>query len=186
MRASSGPPPKATGRGPERELLEVVSAGTGSWDATVSVQAASAWEAVMSGAPHIEKLACKVGMPDRPLVRAEAVLQDLLDAANARPTLPELVSLSEGAKLLGVYQRRVRELSANHAGFPAPMCELRTGKLWLKEVINAFAQRWERKPGRPRKIRVSPKTSSGRPMGPTTRPLRRHGCGRRSGPPPPR
>jgi hypothetical protein len=77
----------------------------------------------MSGAPLVQKLACKAGMPDWPLVRADAVLQDVLDAANARPTLPE------------------------H--------ELRTGKLWLKEAIDIFAQRWERKPGRPRKSQVA-------------------------------
>jgi hypothetical protein len=140
------------------QLLEehdgVVSAGAGSWDATVSVQAASAWEAVMSGAPHIEKLAYKAGMPDWPLVRAEAVRQDVLDAENARPTLPELVSLPEAAELLGVSPQRVRELSANNASFPVPMYELRTGKLWLKDAIYAFAQRWERKPGRPRKTQV--------------------------------
>lgn len=32
-----------------------------------------------------------------------------------------------------------------------PGYELRTGKLWLREAIEAFGQRWERKPGRPRK-----------------------------------
>ena len=85
----------------------------------------------------------------------------MLDAANARPTLPELVSLlPEAAELLGVSPQRVREISANHAGFPAPMCELATGKLWLEEAIDAFAQPWERKPGRPRKVEVAPKTSN--------------------------
>lgn len=109
----------------------------------------------MSGSPLVQKLACKAGMPDWPLVRAEAVLQDVLDAANARPTLPELVSLPEAAELLGVSPQRVRELSVNNAGFPAPMYELRTGKLWLKDAISVFAQRWERKPGRPRKSQVA-------------------------------
>ena len=141
------------------KLLEecdgVVSAGAGSWGATVSVQATSAAEAVMSGAPRVEKLACKAGLPDWPLVRAEAVRQDVLDAATDRPTLPELVSLPEAAEILGVSPQRVRELSVNNAGFPAPMYELRTGKLWLKDAIDAFAQRWERKPGRPRKSPIS-------------------------------
>jgi hypothetical protein len=141
------------------KLLEecdgVVSAGTGSWDATVSVQATSAAEAVMSSAPQVEKLACKAGMPDWPLVRAEVVRQGRLNAANARPTLPELVSLPEAAEILGVSPQRVRELSANNAAFPAPMYELRTGRLWLKDAIDVFAQRWERKPGRPRRTQVS-------------------------------
>jgi len=137
------------------KLLEecegVVSAGTGAWAATVGVRATTAAEAVMSGAPRVEKLACKAGMSDWPLVRAEALRQDVLDAENARPTLPELVSPPEAAELLGVSPQRVLEVCSNNASFPTPMYELRTGKLWLKGAIDSFAQRWERKPGRPRK-----------------------------------
>ena len=75
-------------------------------------------EAVMSGAPRVEKLACKAGLPDWPLVRAEAVRQDVLDAANDRPTLPELVSLPEAAEILGVSPQRVRELLQTTPAFP--------------------------------------------------------------------
>lgn len=129
----------------------IVSAATGMWDAVVSVRAPNAWEATLRGAPLIEELACKAGMPSWPIVRAEAVRQDVLDAANARPTLPELVSVPEAAELLGVSPQRVHELAGANAAFPEPMYELRTGKLWLRDAIDAFAQRWERKPGRPRK-----------------------------------
>lgn len=128
----------------------VVSAGTGTWDATFSIQAPSAWEAVLHGAPLVEKLACKAGMPSWPLVRAEAVRQDVLDDENARPTLPELVSVPEAAEILRVSPQRVRELAAANSGFPEPMYELRTGKLWLRHAIEAFARR-DRKPGRPPK-----------------------------------
>jgi hypothetical protein len=141
------------------ELLEehdgVASAGTGMWDATVSVRAPSVSEAVKDGARLLEKLACKAGMPSWPIVRAEAVRHDALSAANARPTLPELISLPEAAELLGVSPQRVHELAATHANFPEPMYELRTGKLWLRDAIDAFATRWERKPGRPRKARTA-------------------------------
>jgi hypothetical protein len=133
----------------------VVSAGTGTWDATVSFRAASAGEAAWHAAAMVEKLACKAGLPTWPFARAEAVRQDVLEAANARPTLPELVSVPEAAELLGVSQQRVRELAATHAGFPEPMYELRTGKLWLRDSIDAFERRWERKPGRPRKTQTS-------------------------------
>lgn len=128
----------------------IVSAGIGTWGATFSVQAPSAWEAVMHGAPLAEKLACKAGMPSWPLVRAEVVRQDVLEAQNARPTLPELVSVPEAAEILGVSPQRVRELAADNASFPEPMYELRTGKLWLRDAIDAFARR-VRKPGRPPK-----------------------------------
>jgi hypothetical protein len=138
------------------ELLEehdgVVSAGTGVWDVTFSIRAPSAWEAVMQGAPLAEKLAGRAGMPSWPFARADAIRQDMLDAENAKPTLPELVAVPEAAEILGVSPQRVRELSVTNPGFPEPMYELRTGKLWLRDAIDAFARR-DRKPGRPPKKR---------------------------------
>jgi hypothetical protein len=105
------------------ELLEehdgIVSAATGSWDATISVRAPNAWEATLQGAPVVEELACKAGMPVWPIVRAEATRQDVLDAENARPTLPELVSVPEAAEMLGVSQQRVCELAAANASSPS-------------------------------------------------------------------
>jgi hypothetical protein len=131
----------------------VVSARTGAWDATFSIQAPSAWEAAAHGVPLAEKLVCKAGMPNWPLTRFEAVRQDVLDAENARPTLPELASVPEAAEILGVSPQRVRELAATNPGFPEPMYELRTGKLWLRDAIDAFARR-DRKPGRPPKAHI--------------------------------
>ena len=136
------------------ELLEdhdgVVSTGTGTWDATVSVQADSAWGASDRGSALIEKLASKAGMPDWPAVRVEAIRQDILEAENRRPTLPELVSGPEAAEMLRVSPQRLRQLADGHGSFPEPVYELRAGKLWLKDAIDSFDQRWDRKPGRPR------------------------------------
>jgi hypothetical protein len=129
----------------------VVSSGVGSWSATVSLQAPSAPEAVMFATGLIEKMGVKAGMPTWPPVRAEAVRQDVLDAENARPTLPELVSAPEAAEILSVSPQRLHELAATHAAFPEPAYELRSGRLWLRAAVDAFAQRWDRKPGRPRK-----------------------------------
>jgi prophage regulatory protein len=133
----------------------IVSAGTGAWGATFSLQAPSAWEAVLQGSPLADKLAAKAGMPSWQVVRAEAVRQDVLDEQNASPTLPELASVSEAAEILGVSPQRVRELAATNASFPEPMYELRTGKLWLRAAIDAFAAR-ARKPGRPPKAPPTP------------------------------
>ena len=128
----------------------VVAAGTGTWGATFSVRAPSACEAVQLGVPLAERLAGKAGLPSWPLVRAEAVRQDVLDAENARPTLPELASVPEAAEILGVSPQRVRELAGTSPGFPEPVYELRTGKLWLRDAVEVFASR-ERRPGRPPK-----------------------------------
>jgi hypothetical protein len=129
----------------------IVSAGTDSWSAIISVEAPGAMQAVFYGIGTIGKFAVKAGMPSWPVVRTEAVRQDVLDAENRRPTLPEIVSAPEAADILGVSPQRVHELAASKAGFPEPMYELRTGKLWLRDAIEAFARRWDRKPGRPPK-----------------------------------
>ena len=128
-----------------------VSTGTGVWEATISVRAVNAWEATSSGSVLIEKLADKAGIPDWPAVRVDVVRQDVLEAENMRPTLPELVSGPEAAEILGVSPQRLRQLADGHASFPEPMYELRAGKLWLKDAIEAFDRRWDRKPGRPRR-----------------------------------
>ncbi len=129
----------------------VVSPGIGSWSATISTRASSAVEAVLDGNGLIEKMAGQADMPGWQVVRAEAVRQDMLEAENSRPTLPELVSAPEAADILGVSSQRVHELAADKADFPQPVYELRTGKLWLRAAIEAFGRRWERKPGRPSK-----------------------------------
>jgi hypothetical protein len=130
----------------------VVSAGDRAWDATVSVQADHARSAADRGAALIEARAAQAGFPGWPVVHVEAVRQDVLDAQNERPTLPSLVSAPEAADLLGVSAQRVHELATGHTGFPEAAYELRTGKLWLRDAIIAFGQRWERRPGRPRKV----------------------------------
>lgn len=129
----------------------VVSSGAGSWSATVSVRAASAPDAATLGSGLIQAGAAKAGMPSWAIVRTEAVRQDVVDAENERPTLPALVSAPEAGEILGVSPQRVHELAAGRAGFPEPVYELRTGKLWLRAAVEAFARRWERKPGRPRR-----------------------------------
>src|SRR5450755_221480 len=97
------------------DLLEqhdgVVSTGTGAWAATISVEASNAWEATSSGSDLIEKLADKAGMPNWPAVRVDVVRQDVLEAENIRPTLPELVSGPEAAEILGVSPQRLRQLA---------------------------------------------------------------------------
>jgi hypothetical protein len=51
-----------------------------------------------------------------------------------------------------VSAQRVHELAADHASFPEAVYELRTGKLWLRDAIITFGERWQRRPGRPRKV----------------------------------
>jgi hypothetical protein len=129
----------------------VVSSGAGSWSAAIGVRATSSTEAATFGGRFIQMMAERAGMPSWAAARTDAARQDVLDAENAHPTLPELVSVPEAAEILGVSPQRVHELAVGHRGFPEPVYELRTGRLWLRAAIEAFAQRWERRPGRPRK-----------------------------------
>lgn len=127
----------------------VVAVGDSSWSAIVSVAAADVCSAAARGAGLVTMMAAKAGMPSWPFISAEVMRQDVLKAANERPTMPEIVSVPEAADILGVSQQRVRELAATQARFPKPVYELRTGKLWLRTAIEAYAERRPRKPGRP-------------------------------------
>ena len=59
----------------------VVTGGGGhpAWGATVSVQAATAVEAVIEAALIVDRHGAEVGLPWWPIVRAEAVREDALD-----------------------------------------------------------------------------------------------------------
>jgi hypothetical protein len=130
----------------------VVSAGGVAWSATISVQADQARSAVDLGGALIEGRAAEAGLPAWPVVRLEALRQDVLDTENERPTLPALVSAPEAAGILGVSAQRVHELAGANPRFPEAASELRTGKLWLRDGVVTSGRRWERKPGRPRSV----------------------------------
>jgi hypothetical protein len=140
------------------DLLEeydgVVSSGPQSWDATVTISAASAREAADSGAYLIEAMAAKAGLPSWPAVQVEVIRQDVLAEQLDRPLFPPLVSAPEAADILGVSTQRLHQLVSEHKDFPAPAYELRAGKLWLRPAIEAFAER-KRIPGRPRKTALA-------------------------------
>ena len=51
--------------------------------------------------------------------------------------------------MLGVTRQRVHQLSGQHPEFPAPYARLGVGPVWTRPTIEAFQQRWTRKPGRP-------------------------------------
>lgn len=127
----------------------VVAVGESSWSAVISVAADNVCAAALTGVGLVETMAAKAGMPGWPLTRAEIVRQDVREAENERPTMPEIVSVPEAADILGVSQQRVRELAGTQAEFPRPAYELRTGKLWLRAAVEAYGERRPRKPGRP-------------------------------------
>lgn len=68
------------------------------------------------------------------------------DASTAQ-NLPHLVSAAEVGDQLGISRQRVHQLQST-AGFPEPLYRLRTGPVWDARAIEAFATRWDRRPGR--------------------------------------
>jgi hypothetical protein len=125
----------------------IVASGDGQWDVTISLEEPDPVRAAAVAAALVETLAARAGMPPWPTVRIEAVREDVLEEENARPTLPDLVSTPEAAEILGVSAQRLRELAGRW--FPKPVYTLKAGKLWLRDAIEEFGQRWDRKPGRP-------------------------------------
>ncbi|WP_051030034.1 hypothetical protein [Nocardia takedensis] len=69
-----------------------------------------------------------------------------LDRAD-EPTLPRLVSAVEVGDMLAISRQRVHQLQST-VGFPEPLYRLRTGPVWDARAIEAFATRWDRRPGR--------------------------------------
>lgn len=140
------------------DLLEeydgIVSSGPRSWDAVITIPATSPRDAASAGAMLIEEMAAKAGMPEWPAVRVEVIRRDVLAEHLDRPLLPDLVSTPEAADILGVSPQRLHQIVGENRDFPAPAYELRTGKLWLRPAIQAFAER-KRLPGRPRRVAMT-------------------------------
>lgn len=121
-----------------------------SWEARVSVQAAGPAEAAALASGAVAEAARAAGLPGWPVVHAAATAEDWLDDFDP-PAWPDLVSGPEAAEILGVSGQRLHQLAAEHAGFPKPAYELRAGRLWVRAAVERFGERWERRPGRPRK-----------------------------------
>lgn len=52
-----------------------------------------------------------------------------------------LVGAHEAAELLGVSRQRVDQLAKADPTFPKPEAELRSGRVWKREAIEAWAKR---------------------------------------------
>ena len=58
------------------------------WGVTMSIEAASAAEAVAEATRLVISMAAEAGLPGWPVVRAEAIREDLLDDQLSRPPAP--------------------------------------------------------------------------------------------------
>jgi hypothetical protein len=127
-----------------------VSGTDRSWSARISVEAPGAADGAALGVALVILLARQAELPEWPIVRAEAVREDVFVEDLAQPELPDLVSAPEAAQLLEVSAERLAELAAGHRDFPAPAYELADATLWLRPAIAGFRARWERERSAPR------------------------------------
>jgi predicted DNA-binding transcriptional regulator AlpA len=141
----------------------IVSVDQHRWAATVTVEAGTAGLAVEQGSALISSMAVQFRLPTWPVERIEAVEADRQDSGLQVSNFPDIVGMSEAASLLGISRQRVHEL--RKAGrFPEPMVELAAGPIWLRPAIEAFNERWDRRPGRPKAtMTASPSGHRNRP-----------------------
>ena len=61
----------------------IVSSGTGQWEVTIGLEEPDPVRAAAVAAALVESLAAAAGLPDWPMVRVEAVRQDVLEEDNS-------------------------------------------------------------------------------------------------------
>ncbi|WP_353647408.1 MULTISPECIES: DUF2188 domain-containing protein [unclassified Mycobacterium] len=105
-----------------------------------------------------EKMASAVGhVVHARLVGAEIVSEVEWERRANAPTMPELMSAAEIAEELGITRQRVHQLRSL-SSFPAPLADLRGGAVWDAAAVRRFGETWERRPGRPRTVVISPRS----------------------------
>jgi hypothetical protein len=127
---------------------ESAANSSGRWSARIFVSAGDAAHAVFEGRDIVVGAAFKTGLPTEPVVRAEAVREDVFDEDLARPQLPDLMSGPEVAERLSVSLSRVHQLAAD--GRLKPAIERPHATLWFRAQVEKFDAEWDRKPGRRR------------------------------------
>jgi len=129
---------------PDHDRLSITIALEGEgWDAP---------SAVTEAAGVVRGYVDKVGLPRWPIVHTEAMTWAEHDRELEQPAYPALAGVAELAEILGVTPQRVSTMRRTHAGFPAPIAELRSGPVWVRDHVTRFAESWTRKPGRPTKV----------------------------------
>ena len=137
------------------ELLEqqgpVATVSPGRMSIYLTLEAPSPESALRTARALFRQAAKRTGIRGRGVpVGIEMHTDEELERLIWEPNYPDVVGVAEVARILGVSRQRVSELARSRR-FPKALYELAAGPIWVKSTIEAFAARWERKPGRPRK-----------------------------------
>ncbi|MDP8930113.1 MAG: hypothetical protein M3O70_16480 [Actinomycetota bacterium] len=127
------------------------SGGGDVYTAQLSRQAPDAEQAARQAVTVFRQAATYAGLPPWPLTRLRGHHRSGTRYRPAAPPIPQLVGISDIAELLDVSKQRAWALAHDRDDFPRPIMIVSAGPLWLREAVEAFDERWARKPGRPKK-----------------------------------
>lgn len=96
--------------------------------------------AVEEGVGTFKEAAASAGVPDNPIVEAEAKTLSELAQEHEGPEVPDLIDLAGLAELLGV-SPDLGAIVIRFRDFPAPAAELSGGPVWTRESIDRFLRR---------------------------------------------
>lgn len=107
---------------------------------------------VCSRSVDIFTKACeKVGLDHKGIARVD-VMEETYATRELDQPAESYLGVSELASMIGVSRQRVSELRTR-GDFPAAIAELAAGPVWATSSLRRFLETWERKPGRPLKVR---------------------------------
>jgi hypothetical protein len=128
-----------------QEYGGTVSIGEGGYGATFSIRerdgAGSCLSAAEAGQDAIFRAAKQAGLPIIPLRVLDVRTFAVHDVELEQPAIPELVSVSEIADILGVSRQRAHQLT-KRPDFPEPIARLGAGPVWTRPSLNLFVERW--------------------------------------------
>lgn len=120
------------------------------YTATFSLEAASVYAAIADAEKAWGRAHKKLGIPMWKARVVEARDEEILIEEINTPNFPDLVGVGEIADMIGATKQRAHSL-ARSTRFPRPVAELAAGPIFMRAAVESFLDKWERKPGRPRK-----------------------------------
>ncbi|MFE9121523.1 hypothetical protein [Streptomyces sp. NPDC007172] len=127
----------------------VGTAPNGNLSVRIFVEASTARQAVSTGLEAVST-ALKDLHVTAPVVGVEAITEAELDRRNTEKDIPALAGVGEIAELFGVTRGRAGQLTKRD-DFPPAVAQLKSGPVYVKDHVQAFGQRWDRRGGRPPK-----------------------------------
>lgn len=124
----------------DRGGVPLVSKDGRRYGARFFVRAPGTESAIEEGVETLKDAAATVGLPDSPVVDAEASTMAELTNDEPEVDVPALIGITELADLLGVSNQLVTVL-VRAKGFPPPVAELNAGPVWVLDSINRFIRK---------------------------------------------